>query len=179
MLNEQRRLHLNARGISTIEIVPLLLLFALLINYSFGFFGVIHSGILNSIAARNYTLETFRNRTNLTYLRDENSRPITTEIESKYTKYYMRFHGITSEGNNDTQQWVATRRPIRFTDLASPDVSTGTAEHNTLVRTIQSTKKVSDIFTGETADDAKNGLNPIWVQSLYGICLNADCKRKN
>ncbi len=169
----------DERGISSIELIPLLLLFALMVNYTFGFFGIVHTGILNSIAARNYTFETFRNRANLTYLRDIYAKPIQSEMESKYTKHYYRFHGVTSEFNQNAQVWVATRRPIRFTDVDMGNNGKGSqTEHGTLVRTIQSQKKVSDIFTGETPDDAKNGLDPVWVQTLYGICLNAECKKK-
>lgn len=179
MLDAIRLLRRTERGSSSIELIPLLLLFALLVNYMLGFFGVIHTGILNSIASRNYAFETFRNRSNLTYLRDIYTGPIQREIESKYTKSYRRYHGITSEFNSNNQQWVATKRPIRFTDLEMTNPGKATqAEHNTLVRTIQSQKKVSDIFTGQDPDDAKSGIDPVWIQTLYGICLNAECRKK-
>lgn len=168
-------------GIASLEMLPLLALFALLINFTLGFFGIIHSGILNSIAARNYAFETFRQRSNLTYLRDIASpRSLAEELESRYTKENFRFHGIISEANRGAQDWVVTQRPMRFTDLNGLDDKLGiSSDHMTLVRQVQSGGKVSDIFTGQTAGEGRSGVNPVWVQTLYGICLNADCRRSN
>lgn len=166
------------KGNASIEMIPLLLLFAMLFNFTLGFFGIIHSGILNSIASRNYAFETFRNRTNLTYLRDiDSGRGLETEIRSRYTRHYYRFHGIISETNGGAQNWIATKRPIRFTDLNNEDNNlSNQAEHETLVRNIQSDQKVSDIFSGRQAEEGRSGVNPVWIQTLYGICLNAQCR---
>lgn len=166
-------------GMASIEIVPILLLFALLFNFTLGFFGVIHAGILNNIAARNYAFETFRNRPNLTYLRDvqPQGRTLAKEIESRYTRTGFRFHGIVSEVNPGLQ-WVATRRPIKFTDVQAGGVAETQGvsdEHMTLVRNIQSNGKVSDTFTGKTPDEGRSGVNPVWLQQLYGICLSSGC----
>lgn len=176
MLKTSRRRSLRREeGMASIEMVPLLLLFAMLFNFTLGFFGVIHSGILNSIAARNYAFETFRNRASLVYLRDE-PKSATEEIESRYTKMGYRFHGIISENNKGSQSWIPTKRTIRFTDAAGLDETLGDGgEHTTLVRNIQSVGKVSDTFTGKTADEGKSGVNPVWIQTLYGICLNSTC----
>ncbi|MEZ0393094.1 MAG: hypothetical protein ACAH59_12810, partial [Pseudobdellovibrionaceae bacterium] len=83
----------NSRGNAMIEIVPILAIFILILNFSLGFFGLIHSGIMNSIAARNYAFETFRNRADLRYLRDAAS----SDTEFTYTKSQVRFHAIKSE----------------------------------------------------------------------------------
>lgn len=175
--------HQDQRGIATIEMIPLLMLFALLFNFMLGFFGIIHSGILNSIAARNYAFETFRHRANLTYLRDgagQDGFNIADQINSRYTKRGLRFHGITSETQSGGQNWFVTRRPIRFTDISNAGSRSGSpAEHYTLVRSLANTGKVSLVFTGRTADDGRSGVDPVWIQSLYGICLNADCQKSN
>lgn len=176
MLTQKRRMKKDERGIATVELVPLLVLFVMLLNFTIGFFGIIHSGILNSIAARNYMFETLRNRTNLNYLRDI---PDGLSLRSNYTKFNHRFHGIISEYSGDLD-WVATRRPLKFTEteeltkLSSNGQGTK-SEHETLVRQIQGTGKVSDIFHGNGPDEGQNGINPVWVQTLYGICLNAKC----
>ena len=83
----------NQKGTAMVEVVPLLVIFVLLINFSLGFFGVIHAGILNSIAARNYAFETFRNRAVLNYLRD-----IADSDDVTYRREGFRFHGIKIEG---------------------------------------------------------------------------------
>jgi hypothetical protein len=167
-------------GMASVEIVPIILLFAMLFNFTLGFFGVIHSGILNSIAARNYAFETFRNRTSLVYLRDDGLTSASNEVDARYTKTGFRFHGIISETNNGAQAWIATQRPIKFTDAGGLDEPLGDkGDHTALVRTVQSVGKVSDTFTGKTAEEGKAGVNPVWIQTLYGICLNSTCSRMN
>lgn len=167
------------KGISTIEMLPLLLLFAMLFNFSLGFFGVIHSGILNSIAARNYAFETFRNRANLNYLRDINAT--SESVRSNYTRVNFRFHGIITEGINleDPNSWPVTRRPLKFTDVKTGvEEPVGSAsDHKALVRQVADTGKVSDVFTGRTPGDGRSGVSPIWIQILYGICLNSKCTK--
>lgn len=184
MLNPQstpRNRKSSEKGNASIEIIPVLLLFAMLFNFTLGFFGIIHSGILNSIASRNYAFETFRNRTNLTYLRDiDSGRGLETELRARYTKHNYRYHGIISESNGGSQNWIATKRPIRFTDVNNPDaVLSNASEHNTLVRNIQSNSKTSDIFSGQQASEGRSGVNPVWIQTMYGMCLNATCKKVN
>jgi hypothetical protein len=59
----------NQKGIAMFEAVVLMIVFAVIVTYSIGFFGAIHTGIKNSIASRNLAFETFRNRSNLSYRR--------------------------------------------------------------------------------------------------------------
>ena len=172
---------LNQKGISSVEMIPILLLFALMFNFSLGFFGVVHSGILNSIAARNYTFETFRNRPNLTYLRDiaSSGTSLGAEVqESRYTKNNYRFHGIIAEGHgSNDSDWIVTRRPIKFTETNAGMTMIGQAnDHSQLVRQITDPGKVSAVFTGKTPDEGRSGVSPVWIQTLYGICLNSTCK---
>lgn len=166
----KKYLGLDQRGTSAIEIVPILAVFILLLNFGLGFFGVIHSGILNSIAARNYAFETFRNRTNLNYLRDLDQ----TE-EGASTGYYnlagIRYHTVIQEGSGDRNAFRATRRPIKFTEREGASDPLGTsAEHNSQVAQVQEGRKVSDIFGSD-----RSGVDPVWIKSVYGICLNSKC----
>ncbi len=55
---------------ATIEMLPMMFIFIFLFSYTLGAFGIIHTGIKNSISARAYAFETFRNRSNLVYFRD-------------------------------------------------------------------------------------------------------------
>lgn len=173
----------NQKGISTIELIPVLLLFALLFNFSLGFFGVIHSGILNSIAARNYAFETFRNRANVTYLRDipASGSSLTSDAQdARYTKDNFRFHGIISEGHGSNKEtWIVTARALKFTDLKNGTESTTTASDHNQVRAVADNGKASDVFTGRTPEDGKAGISPVWLKTLYGMCLTSTCKPSN
>ena len=50
----------NDHGMAVLEMIPIMIIVVLLLSFSFGFFGLIHTGILNSIGARNYAFETFK-----------------------------------------------------------------------------------------------------------------------
>jgi len=146
-----------------IEIVPILAIFILLVNFSLGFFGLIHSGILNSIAARNYSFETFRNRSDLSYLRDTPE----SDASFTYTVTQMRFHTVISEVVSSTDKFVATKRPIKFSDIREVAEAKGASEHD----------RIKGIAEGRRASEtgADEGVNPGWVRTAYGICLTASC----
>jgi len=154
----------NSRGNAIIEIVPILAIFVLILNFSLGFFGLIHSGILNSIGARNYAFETFRNRPNLEYLRDV----VGSDNGFTYAKSQIRFHAIKTEGQSvDPSKFQASRRPIQFSEIR------GVAEEKIVPnRTI-----FKNIMEGQRASETNidEGVNPAWVKVTYGICLQANC----
>ncbi len=143
---------------ATLEALPLLIVFMVLFAYSLGSFGVIHSGILNSIAARTYAFEIFRHRTNLTYLRSN------AENSMYYTQFHNRIHTVVSENQVGDDLFPATERRIAMgleTNLLSretPDV------HNNQIYGIQDGTRNATIEA-----------NPVWIMTQYGICLDADC----
>ena len=103
----------NKKGMALIESIPILFTIFILLNFSLGFFGAIHSGILNSIAAYNYTLETFRFRSDLMYF-----RPGVGPTDN-YANSMSRVHGITQDGNEYVEQknsWPVTVRNVAFTN---------------------------------------------------------------
>lgn len=153
----------NQRGIAVFEIVPILVIFVLLLNFALGFFGVIHSGILNSIAARNYAFETFRNRANLNRLRDiqESTNDFT------YLKAGVRYHGIVSDGARPGP-WTATKRNIKFSESREPASSNDASSHNNNVIKVATGGRASDVISdGE--------FESVWIRTVYGICLNKTC----
>lgn len=160
----------NSRGNAMVEIVPILALFILIVNFSLGFFGLIHSGILNSIAARNYAFETFRNRTDLRYLRDASD----SERGFTYAVTQLRFHTIKSEYSPDgrADSFYATRRPIKFSDINEVAEEKGLQEHSRYSNIREGTR-VSE--TKGQGGGIEEGANPAWVKSAYGICLEANC----
>jgi hypothetical protein len=158
----------NEKGLATVETIPLLVVFVILLAYSFGSFGIIHTGILNSIAARTYAFETFRGRANVTYFRDS-IRPSSagTFAVEHYQRYGNRVHGIKQENpTSDNNNFRATERPLRMGLGNIPgDVSRTTAStHNQKIYT--------DV--GEQLQ-TQVGVSPVWVMTQYGICLNATC----
>lgn len=148
-------------GMATVEALPLLIVFVVFFAYSLGSFGLIHTGVLNSIAARSYAFEIFRHRTNLTYLRGNNIDP--TRVY--YNKKGNRIHVVMSErGAADQNRFPATERRIAMgldTDLSNRD---STTVHNEAVYSIQ-----------EGVQNATIEANPAWVMTQYGICLDAGC----
>lgn len=151
----------NEKGMAIFEMIPILVVIILFINFSLGFFGAIHTGILNSIAARNYAFETFRNRSGLLYFRYDS--------EVHYEKLGMRVHGTLSEksanSSSDTPDWVASSRLIDFMSFekrAADVVGNNKAQHG----------RVRGIPDGR---NQSVGVNPIWIKTSYGICLSATC----
>lgn len=144
---------------ATIESIAMLFVFVVLFAYTIGMFAAVHTGILNSIAARSYAFETFRHRTDLVYFRDEAS-----SINANFKKYNYRFHGVRAE-NASGDTWVVTQRNIQW-GLSGSDESQG------VPRNLASNHSVSNVIaTGMEKDQA----NPIWIKTIYGICLNARC----
>ncbi len=148
----------NERGMAIMELIPIMVILAILINYSLGFFGAIHTGILNSIAARNYAFDTFKHRSNLIYLRDTVGGALVN-----YEKYGFRWHASISDSNKGQEEFIATERRI---DFLLKDQETGSNDVHI--------KQINTVIDGKrfTSND---GVNPIWVRPQYGICLSAKC----
>ncbi len=144
----------NQKGIATMESTLLLAIFVVFMTYCVGFFGVVHTGILNSISSRAYAFEIFRNRTNLTYFRDvAGNEPL-----EQFNRIGYRAHGVLSEKASGEQTWFVTERKIAM-GRESPEV---TAQRN------------ADNFTQTRARET-TGVNPVWIKTTYGICLNTQC----
>ena len=151
----------SQKGMAVMELIPIMVIIVILINYSLGFFGAIHTGILNSMAARNYAFETFRNRSNLVYLRD-----FIGSEGTNYAKYNQRWHASISDkapASSGQPNFIATERRIDFLGKAQ---ETGNSDlHN---------KQIGSVIDGKRFT-ANEGVNPIWVRPQYGICLTAKC----
>jgi hypothetical protein len=152
----------NQKGMAIIELVPIMIIILLLFNFSIGFFGVIHTGILNSIAARNYAFETFRHRSNLVYFREN----VKGDDIINYKDVGLRLHAIVSENKKSSDQFVATGRPIDF--MSKTESAGGVELHNS---------RIYDVIDGKRYT-AGEGVSPVWIRPQYGICLNANCGAK-
>lgn len=151
----------HQRGLATVEAIPLLVIFVMLVGYAMGLFGAIHTGILQSIAARTYAFETFRNRANVKIFR-ENTRPDLANLYS-YSKKGMRYHTVRSEEGNadDARGFFVTRRPLAV-GYPSPNLGNNKADHSEKIFTIQPRNQTV-------------GVGPIWVMVGYGLCIDAKC----
>lgn len=156
----------NQKGMAIIEMIPILIVILLLVNFSIGFFGVIHTGILNSIAARNYAFETFRHRSDLMYFATNSA----DNAKIAYNLDQQRMHTTLSEtaiGSGSQGDTRATSRTIDFFDFqtrAADEVGTSKDYHSQQVNTVQDSVR----FEGE-------GVNPVWIKTAYGICINDKC----
>jgi hypothetical protein len=166
MLKSKKSLLNNENGSAMIEVIPVIFVIVTFLSFSLGFFGAIHSGILNSIAARNYTFETLRHRSNVVYFRSNSGA---ADAQLSYNGIGFRMHGVTTEESSTggRLEWKATTRPINISMLTSQKEveQSGTKnEHNQQVP-----------FVKDAERNERVGVNPIWLKSQYGICLNAAC----
>lgn len=148
----------NQKGMASIEALPLLVIFVVMISYGLGLFGFIHSGILYSISARTYAFETFRNRTNLVYFRDLNN-----SIPEHYQNFGFRFHGIQSETTTSVDDFYASQRPIAI-GRDPGNAQANVLDHNENIYKIDQRNREGGV-----------SVSPGWVMVGYGICLNLNC----
>lgn len=187
----RRKSKKSEKGMAIIEAIPALFIIVLLFNFSLGFFGAVHSGILNSIASYNYSLETFRFKSNLMYFRPGGGT-------TNYAASLSRVHGTIQDGsedsgdyNADQKSWPATMRGITFNyksgtagrDLASvQDSKAGktavTEGDHSYAANATGTKIWAAISKYEPKGGESIQTPRIWIKTVYGICLSADCEKK-
>ena len=177
----------SEKGMALVEAIPVLFMLVLVFNFSLGFFGAIQSGILNSIGSYNYALETFRYRSNLMYFRPGADT-------ANYKLANNRVHGVTKEGSDqddpskdDKRKWPATMRAISF-NFSKTDPSKSLRVLNAGSEPIcdDGSCRNYDKADPENIWNAFSDYKPktnvtiqtprIWIKTVYGICINADCK---
>ncbi|MBY0314102.1 MAG: hypothetical protein K2Q26_01195 [Bdellovibrionales bacterium] len=146
------------KGMAVIESISLVIIFLTLFWYSIGFWGVIHTAILHSIAARNYTFEIFRHRTHLWHFRTN------APSDLRYHAVGARLHGANTDATSggDANQYATERRIAMFTEIE--DVGRSSNEHNNARSTIAPGERNTSL-----------SLDPVWIMVQYGICLTAQC----
>lgn len=160
----------NEKGMATLEAIPLIFVFMLLLTYELGMFGVIHTGIMNSISSRAYAFETFRNRSNLVYFRDIG---VAGNVLSEFRSSGNRTHAVASELRTDRDSFmgIATERPIR---VGGPAVESNTTTRRDGIT--HNTKVFDQALVGPQKRNQLVEVSPVWIQVQYGICLNAKCE---
>ena len=175
------------KGMAVIEMIPIMVIIVILLNFTLGFFGAIHTGILQSIAARNYAFESFSHQPNLFYLRKPSNDP-KIKLETEDKSRGARIHSITGKVQEGNPEWIATSRNISFfKDLESINIgknpvsdpaetSGDTHIKNGSSKGILSTK--NDYAGNESvANGDVTSITAIWVRPVYGICFNATCSK--
>lgn len=151
----------NQKGFATIEATVLIVLFVSLTYYSFGFFGIVHTGLIHNIHSRTYAFETFRHRANLMYFRSNRaSDPL------HYYNMESRLHGVNTDSTDYPQEQVATERPISFGKELEEEGRQGSIHTQDI------------LYSGRVTASQRNtsiAVNPVWITTLYGICLDSDC----
>lgn len=152
----------DQKGMAMIEALPLLVIFVMFLSFGLGFWGAIHTAVLHSIGARAYAFETFRNRTNLNFFREDGSALTRAPLflGGKGFRYHAIQNALDSRPN-----FVASPRNIAM-GSAQPTQSTNVQTHNVDVYSIEDRGRNQKVET-----------SPIWVMVGYGICLNAGCGR--
>ena len=131
-----------------------------------GFWGSIHASILNSIAARTYAFETFRNRSNLYNFRE--SQP-----GFFYKERSLRFHGINDGADSSFAEFVAPKVPISFSNFQVTDDSA--VQQTRTSREIHS-RVISSEGLQLNRSERVTGVSPIWIQIGYGYCIDLACR---
>lgn len=147
----------NEKGSAIVETLPLLIIFMTILGNMWGFFMATHSGILSSIAARTYAFETFRNRSDLTYFRDQathSGEAYDTKIN--YHKVGTRIHSIVKLISNEKFQASTVDYNQFSPSQAKADASVGD-QHNHK-QMFENTRR-------------RKGVQKIWIRSNYGICI--------
>ena len=147
------------KGMASMEAMASIILYLVFLSFSLGFFGVVHSGIVNSLAARNYAFDTFSNRTYLKYHRDAPGEQLHSHKENGF-----RLHSILTERNPpNNEDFIATKRSIAFAKM----------HYRKGRNNNQHMKMVEEEAEGN--NNKKYSFNPVWIKTAYGICLNTRC----
>ncbi|MDE0119490.1 MAG: hypothetical protein OXM55_05730 [Bdellovibrionales bacterium] len=166
------------RGMAMIEAFPLIWLMFVLMAATLGSWGIVHTAVLNSIAARNYTFFSFNHRSDLSYLRDFGAADYGGVSDGTSNIFFRndggseagpgrRFNFIASEKHPPrSNQQTATLRRVDFRvkqyEFGDRSDFLADPEHT----------KIADII-GIKNENKKVG--PAWVMVGYGICLSEDC----
>jgi hypothetical protein len=148
----------NNKGMATLEAIPLIVIFVMLVGYALGLWGVVHSATLHSIGARQYAFATLRNRANYTFHRDNGG----DVLHNKKIGY--RYHAITINKGSDFEAPILPitvgKKPAN-TDLQNLNTTNQQMHYDTLFDLQKRNQTVE--------------FSHAWIMAGYGICLNPVC----
>ena len=160
----------DQKGIAMLEALPIIWVMFVLLGATLGSWGIAHTAILNSIAARNYVFFLFNNRSDLSYLRDfgrydYNSLPNYTTEKIFYAQKGNRFSYINAKKVSGTPNPMATQRRVDFRNPAYDDRDgfLSDSDHT----------RIHDLLPA--GRNTRRKVGPAWIMIGYGICLNSRC----
>lgn len=161
-IRPMNKILINKKGTAILEMIPVIIVLMVLLRYTYGFFGIIQSATLQSIAARNYSYETFRHRSRLGYLREG-----AIEARTEYKKG-VRLHGIRDESSNvtATPDWDVARRDISFPPRKVDKIGSDSY--------VARSSEQYNIRVGRRYADG-DGVNQVWLAIRYGMCVDFRC----
>lgn len=154
----------SQKGMATIEASLLMMVFTIMICYVLGTFGIVHTSILNSIAARAHAYQSLANRSDVTYFAEDDERS-----KFSYRLWGFRAHGIIAENqnrrSNQRGEWdVSGRRMAMGLPMSDDQNATNADFHLKTLRKDVSAAQMKDMVA-----------NPVWIKTVYGICINSQC----
>jgi hypothetical protein len=160
------------RGFASIETTILMFSFFVILSYTVGTFGVVHSGILNSISARAYAFETFRQRANVTYFRDED----VGGAKCSFKNIGFRTHGISVDGQTgDSKEWLASPRSISAFGIGDNfDPGDRSTREGPVTRPLTATIE-SQMLKSLNDKKSEDQAAVVMIKVMYGMCLNSSC----
>lgn len=139
-----------------------MVIFVVMIYYSFGFFGVVHTAVLHNIHSRTYAFETFRHRSNLYYFRSNLSGASFQPLH--YYDKGTRLHGVNTDVEDFPQNQVATERPISMGMELNEENRKQTYHNDDVMNRVPASGRNTSV-----------SVNPIWIMTMYGICMDSNC----
>ena len=173
----------NKKGLAVLEVLVLTWVMFILLGATLGSWGLVHTGILNSIAARNYSFFSFNNRADLAYLRDFVIRENDYVLPFYYEPFGSRFAVIVSEKLDPTpsrQKITATLRKVDF--MKGRSLTRDDDDDSGKILEASGHKQISkwargdgNFFNGEGGKATKKAAPVAWIMVGYGICLTEKC----
>ena len=164
----------DKKGIAMLEALPIIWVMFVLLGATLGSWGIVHTAVLNSIAARHAIFFYFNHRSDLSYLRDFGNQDYSrlNNLDPKNKKIYFgemgkRYSFITSEDTDFSSSNPGQRATLRRVDFRKPtytdrDGFLDASGHN----------RIHDLVP---ARNTREKVGPAWIRVGYGICLNYKC----
>ncbi len=172
MNQNKTRLLSDKQGIATLELVGFLILIVSMTGFLLGFWGALHSGVLNSTAARAYAFETFRNRVHLQYHRStgpEGAAP--THLYNKQ----LRIHRVIHKENCEEDNFCVRSQGIFLSLGLGGEVGDTRATGDYRNETMYAESELNSQGLSVRSRYRRQGVDPIWSKVSYGICVRPQC----
>ena len=181
----------NQRGVAIVEFLFTFFIFVFVLAVLYGSWGVVHSGILNSIAARTYATHVIANRSDLSFSKDSN-------VLDANIIGHAYFDPNSAEGRKNIRFFATSiyqrstpsdPHPEFKSEKIKIDLGGNWGDQKPGIFGIDPHSREQDIQsgslnwpTGQNAIDLEQRINSRFKTGLvhlkqgYGICLDAYCK---